>query len=79
MTIKAIAQSDCAVKETPTALINPNIVKTLGVMRKRVQSNPHLYEMASQPPTIPVVGAELWSSLHLSLNCSRVITGLSLS
>ena len=79
MTISAIAQGDSGEKATPIALNNPNIVKALGVIRKRVQSNPNLYEIASHRPTIPVVGAELWSSLHLSLNCSRVITSMHLS
>jgi hypothetical protein len=73
--MSAIAQGDCAVNATPIALINPNMVKAFGVMRKSVHSNPNLYEMASHRPTIPVVGAELWSSLHLSVNCSRVING----
>jgi len=52
------------VSATPIALTNPKVVKTFGVIRSNVQSNPIRYEIASHLPTMPVVGAELWSSLH---------------
>jgi len=63
-TMSATAHRDCEVSATPTALINPKAVNTFGVIRSNVQSNPNLYEIESQLPTMPVVGAELWSSLH---------------
>jgi hypothetical protein len=42
ITMSAIAHNDCDVSATPTALIKPKAVKTLGVIRNKVQSNPNL-------------------------------------